>query len=68
MGITGTYFISTLASQTSHFVLKNRWGGHASGGGAIFLARSDLDNWAGDWRWHLKLAGCEWVIEIVETR
>lgn len=42
--------------------------GHASGGGAIFLARSDLENWAGDWRSHLKFAGCEWVIEIVETR
>lgn len=42
-------------------------GGPYSGGGAIGLARSELEGWSGNWREHVKRAGCEWVVPIIEA-
>lgn len=42
-------------------------GGHAEGGGAIALGLDDLDGWRGDWRLHLRRAGCDWAIAPIEA-
>lgn len=43
-------------------------GGHAAGGGAICLGLHELDGWPGDWRDHLRRAGCGWVAELIDSR
>lgn len=42
-------------------------GGHCEQGGAIWLAVSELEGWAGDWREHLDKSGCTWVAEILDA-
>lgn len=42
-------------------------GGHADRGGAVFLALDELDGWRGDWRLHLRHAGCAWAIAPIEA-
>jgi len=42
-------------------------GGHAEGGGAIALGLDELDGWRGDWRLHLRRAGCDWAIAPIEA-
>lgn len=42
-------------------------GGHAEGGGAIALGLNELDGWRGDWRLHLRRAGCDWAIAPIEA-
>ncbi|MFJ4192731.1 hypothetical protein [Pseudomonas sp. NPDC089534] len=43
-------------------------GGHAAQGGARWLALDELDDWPGEWREHLKKAGCPWVAELIDTQ
>ncbi|WP_369980572.1 hypothetical protein [Xanthomonas bundabergensis] len=42
-------------------------GGHADRGVAVFLGLDELDAWAGDWRLHLRHAGCAWAIAPIEA-
>jgi hypothetical protein len=42
-------------------------GGHMEHGGARFLALAELDAWPGDWREHLRKAGCAWVAELIDA-
>jgi len=42
-------------------------GGHVEQGGARWLALDELDGWPGEWREHLKKAGCAWVVELLDA-
>lgn len=42
-------------------------GGHAERGGSIHLALDELEAWPGDWRQHLRHAGCAWAIAPIEA-
>ena len=42
-------------------------GGHVEQGGARWLALDELDGWPGEWREHLKKAGCAWVAELLDA-
>ncbi|WP_371182710.1 hypothetical protein [Xanthomonas sacchari] len=42
-------------------------GGHAERGGCIHLALDELEAWPGDWRQHLRHAGCAWAIAPIEA-
>ena len=42
-------------------------GGHAERGGSISLALDELESWTGDWRQHLRHAGCAWAIAPIEA-
>lgn len=42
-------------------------GGHGDRGGAIFLGLDELGDWGGDWRLHLRRAGCGWAIAPIEA-
>lgn len=41
-------------------------GGHAERGGSVELALDALDAWPGDWRQHLRHAGADWAIAVLE--
>jgi hypothetical protein len=42
-------------------------GGHAEQGGAIALPLRELEDWRGDWREHLRRAGCPAAIGAIEN-
>ncbi|MDQ1093686.1 hypothetical protein QE400_003099 [Xanthomonas sacchari] len=42
-------------------------GGHAERGGSIHLALDELEAWPGEWRQHLRHAGCAWAIAPIDA-
>ncbi|WP_454858177.1 hypothetical protein [Rhizobium binxianense] len=42
-------------------------GGHAEQGGAIALRWLELEDWHGDWREHLRRAGCPDAVGAIES-
>ncbi|WP_369943953.1 hypothetical protein [Xanthomonas medicagonis] len=42
-------------------------GGQADSGGSVFLGLHELEGWRGDWRQHLRHAGCAWAIAPIEA-
>ncbi|MBN3817544.1 hypothetical protein G3N57_13405 [Paraburkholderia sp. Se-20369] len=62
------YVFAVDASSVRPFIFEESiGGGHRELGGSIALRMCDLESWPGDWREHLRQAGCEGAIAVIEA-
>ncbi|RQS07862.1 hypothetical protein DIE07_20275 [Burkholderia sp. Bp9002] len=62
------YVFAVDAASVRPFIFEESiGGGHAELGGSIALRMCDLESWPGDWRAHLRQAGCEDAISVIEA-